>query len=91
VSLCLIVKTQTPVTGNGTQSIAWKINAETYRKRLEDAARRAAGIPDDDQAEGLQIYYGSMHDILSYPCEVRTVNSQASNDSHPVLRTATRP
>ncbi|KAG9122669.1 hypothetical protein FRC07_000860 [Ceratobasidium sp. 392] len=58
--------------GNGTQSIVWKINAETRRKSLEAAARREAGIPDDniDQTEdGLQIFYGSMHDILSYPCE----------------------
>ncbi|KAG9079644.1 hypothetical protein FRC06_007604, partial [Ceratobasidium sp. 370] len=37
--------------GNGTQSIAWKINADTRRKFLETAAKRAANIPDsnDDQ------------------------------------------
>ncbi|KAJ1303604.1 hypothetical protein OPQ81_011787 [Rhizoctonia solani] len=53
--------------GNGTQSITWKLNAETHRKQLETNARREAGILDDP--EGLQIYYGSIHDILSYPCE----------------------
>ncbi|CAE6404063.1 unnamed protein product [Rhizoctonia solani] len=53
--------------GNGTQSITWKLNAETHRKKLESEAQRAAGILDEP--EGLQIYYGSLHDILSYPCE----------------------
>ncbi|KAG8678866.1 hypothetical protein FRC09_019458, partial [Ceratobasidium sp. 395] len=58
--------------GNGTQSIAWKINAETRRKSLEATARREAGIPDngeDQTGDGLQMFYGSLHDILSYPCE----------------------
>ncbi|QRV77976.1 histone deacetylase family protein [Ceratobasidium sp. AG-Ba] len=58
--------------GNGTQSIAWKINAETHRKSLEANARRKAGVPEseEDRADdGLQICYGSLHDILSYPCE----------------------
>ncbi|KAI0667672.1 Arginase/deacetylase [Trametes maxima] len=49
--------------GNGTQAIAWGINEETYRKQLE----AEAGAPIDKP--GLQIYYGSIHDILSYPCE----------------------
>ncbi|CAE6488192.1 unnamed protein product [Rhizoctonia solani] len=53
--------------GNGTQSITWKLNAETHRKKLETEARRAAGI--DNEPDGLQIYYGSLHDVLSYPCE----------------------
>ncbi|CAE7215663.1 unnamed protein product, partial [Rhizoctonia solani] len=53
--------------GNGTQSVTWKLNAETHRKKLEAEARRAAGILDEP--EGLQIYYGSLHDVLSYPCE----------------------
>ncbi|CEL60429.1 histone deacetylase HOS3 [Rhizoctonia solani AG-1 IB] len=53
--------------GNGTQSVTWKLNAETHRKQLEAGARHAAGIPD--HPEGLQIYYGSLHDVLSYPCE----------------------
>ncbi len=50
-------------TGNGTQAIAWGINEETYRKQLE----AEQGAPADKP--GLQIYYGSIHDILSYPCE----------------------
>ncbi|QRV92794.1 histone deacetylase family protein [Ceratobasidium sp. AG-Ba] len=58
--------------GNGTQSIAWKINAETHRKSLEADARREAGVPESEEdgtENGLQIFYGSLHDILSYPCE----------------------
>lgn len=55
--------------GNGTQSIVWSINAETTRKDEEAAAQRAAGqIPPPS---GLKVFYGSVHDILSYPCEVR--------------------
>ncbi|KAL4249411.1 Histone deacetylase HD type 1 [Abortiporus biennis] len=50
--------------GNGTQSIAWQINEETYRVHLE----QEAGAPPTTKP-GPQIYYGSMHDILSYPCE----------------------
>lgn len=50
------------LTGNGTQAIAWQINEETYRKKLE----ADAGAPHEP---GLQVYYGSIHDILSYPCE----------------------
>ncbi|KAI0769127.1 Arginase/deacetylase [Trametes elegans] len=49
--------------GNGTQAVAWGINEETYRKQLE----AEHGAPDSKP--GLQIYYGSIHDILSYPCE----------------------
>ncbi|KAH9891788.1 Arginase/deacetylase [Cubamyces lactineus] len=49
--------------GNGTQSIAWSINEETYRQKLEMEHGAPASKP------GLQVYYGSLHDILSYPCE----------------------
>ncbi|KAI0632257.1 Arginase/deacetylase [Trametes polyzona] len=49
--------------GNGTQAIAWGINEETYRKKLEAEHGAPAGKP------GLQVFYGSLHDILSYPCE----------------------
>ncbi|CCL99724.1 uncharacterized protein FIBRA_01746 [Fibroporia radiculosa] len=49
--------------GNGTQSIAWQINEETYRQHLEEEADAPVGKP------GLQVYYGSIHDVLSYPCE----------------------
>ena len=53
--------------GNGTQSIAWQINEETYRLTLESEHDKEAG----SQKPGLKIYYSSLHDILSYPCEVR--------------------
>ncbi|KAK0493350.1 histone deacetylase complex protein [Armillaria luteobubalina] len=49
--------------GNGTQSIVWQINEESYRKTLESEG----GAPDIKP--GPRIYYGSIHDILSYPCE----------------------
>ncbi|KAG6824643.1 hypothetical protein H0H93_001786 [Arthromyces matolae] len=51
-------------TGNGTQSIVWQINEETYRQKLETEA----GAPPPSKP-GLQVYYGSLHDILSFPCE----------------------
>ena len=49
--------------GNGTQSIAWQINEETYRHQLEAEGGAPPGKP------GLKVYYGSIHDVLSYPCE----------------------
>ncbi|KAJ8520922.1 hypothetical protein ONZ45_g2281 [Pleurotus djamor] len=49
--------------GNGTQSIAWQINEETYRQTLESEG----GAPSTKL--GPKVYYGSLHDILSYPCE----------------------
>ncbi|KAF9483589.1 histone deacetylase complex protein [Pholiota conissans] len=49
--------------GNGTQSIVWQINEETYRQTLESKG----GSPN--AVTGPQIYYGSIHDVLSYPCE----------------------
>ncbi|KAG9013540.1 hypothetical protein FRB94_002134 [Tulasnella sp. JGI-2019a] len=45
--------------GNGTQKLAWRINKETQRKDSE-------GSPEK---RGLKIFYGSLHDVLSYPCE----------------------
>jgi len=48
--------------GNGTQSIVWQINEEAYQSKL--AAE--AGAPSKPS---LQVYYGSVHDILSFPCE----------------------
>ncbi|KAF9451837.1 Arginase/deacetylase [Macrolepiota fuliginosa MF-IS2] len=50
--------------GNGMQSIVWSINEETYRQTLEVEA----GAPNPGKL-GPRIYYGSIHDILSYPCE----------------------
>ncbi|KAJ3516478.1 hypothetical protein NMY22_g14197 [Coprinellus aureogranulatus] len=49
--------------GNGTQSIVWQINEETYRQKLEQEAGAPSAKP------GAQVFYGSTHDILSYPCE----------------------
>jgi histone deacetylase HOS3 len=58
--------------GNGTQAIVWQINEESYRQKLEDDANPAA------TGEGrLQVFYGSIHDILSYPCEVRAERHRA--------------
>ena len=55
--------------GNGTQAIVWGINEEYHRKALE----LESSPPDQVSIEtGLQIYYGSLHDILSFPCEVST-------------------
>ncbi|KAJ7876377.1 histone deacetylase domain-containing protein [Mycena olivaceomarginata] len=48
--------------GNGTQSIVWQMNEETYRQTLETEGE----APPE---KGPQVYYGSVHDILSYPCE----------------------
>lgn len=56
--------------GNGTQSITWQINEETYRQKLE----ADHGAPPPTQPN-LQVYYGSIHDVLSYPCEVSSVIS----------------
>ncbi|KZP21521.1 Arginase/deacetylase [Athelia psychrophila] len=53
--------------GNGTQSIAWQINEETYRKTLESEALQEGGATP--HKPGLQVFYGSIHDVLSYPCE----------------------
>ncbi|OJA15834.1 hypothetical protein AZE42_04033 [Rhizopogon vesiculosus] len=54
--------------GNGTQSIAWQINEETYRQTLE-----SEHLPSEPNApppkHGPQIFYGSIHDVLSFPCE----------------------
>lgn len=48
--------------GNGTQSIVWQINEEAYRAKLE-------ADPGAPVKPSLQVYYGSVHDILSFPCE----------------------
>jgi hypothetical protein len=57
--------------GNGTQSIVWQINEEAYQTKL--AAE--AGAPPKP---GLHLYYGSVHDILSFPCEVKNTGSVIS-------------
>ncbi|KAF8120660.1 histone deacetylase domain-containing protein [Boletus edulis] len=49
--------------GNGTQSIVWQVNEETYQQTLESDSSKTAAKP------GPRIFYGSLHDILSFPCE----------------------
>ncbi|KAH7885576.1 arginase deacetylase [Phlebopus sp. FC_14] len=58
--------------GNGTQSIVWQINEETYRQTLE-SEEFFPGEPPPERP-GPQIYYGSLHDVLSFPCEDRKPN-----------------
>lgn len=50
--------------GNGTQKLAWRINEDTRRKELEE---------EPTEKRGLKVFYGSLHDVLSYPCEVHAV------------------
>ncbi|KAG2360657.1 Arginase/deacetylase [Suillus spraguei] len=54
--------------GNGTQSIAWQINEETYQQTLESEQSHSEpnALPP---TRGPQIFYGSIHDVLSFPCE----------------------
>ncbi|KAF9525850.1 histone deacetylase complex protein [Crepidotus variabilis] len=49
--------------GNGTQSITMQINEETYRQTLESEGAAPTS------KTGPEVFYGSIHDILSYPCE----------------------
>lgn len=44
----------------------WQINEETHLKSLETEGSQ---IDSPHTQDGFQIYYGSLHDILSYPCE----------------------
>lgn len=57
--------------GNGTQAIAWAINAETHRRKLAHQAQLLAEGKAEStfQPPTLQIFYASLHDILSFPCE----------------------
>lgn len=86
------------LSSDGTQAIAWRINAETVRHDLELEAknkmlraeqerrvrkqRRSGGGSGElyqgeehkDEHElpgkrGLKVFYGSIHDIESFPCE----------------------
>ncbi|KAJ3558957.1 hypothetical protein NM688_g627 [Phlebia brevispora] len=54
--------------GNGTQSLIWQINEESYRLKLEEEFR-VSSESNEKPKQGLQIFYGSLHDVLSYPCE----------------------
>ncbi|GAA5866398.1 hypothetical protein JCM1840_001303 [Sporobolomyces johnsonii] len=68
--------------GNGTQDIVWRLNAEAHRLlSAYDAAHSKSSSPckgspkkqqqdkEDERPRPLQIMYGSLHDIWSYPCE----------------------
>jgi hypothetical protein len=73
--------------GNGTQSLVWSINAEAERLELEDRARTAAAAEEGnlqprDTKRRLKMFYGSLHDILSYPCEVGFPALQPDRRSH---------
>jgi histone deacetylase HOS3 len=57
----------------------WQINEETHRQTLETEAQEGAV---SSTKPGLQVYYGSIHDILSYPCEVCTSYLAFSADSY---------
>ncbi|KAJ8591919.1 Arginase/deacetylase [Rhizopogon salebrosus TDB-379] len=54
--------------GNGTQSIIWQINEETYRQTLESEYSPSESNSPPSK-HGPQIFYGSIHDVLSFPCE----------------------
>ncbi|KAJ7788978.1 hypothetical protein B0H14DRAFT_2284065, partial [Mycena olivaceomarginata] len=54
--------TQLTYSGNGTQSIVWQMNQETYQQKLESEG----GAPTLNQ--GPQVYYGAQSTI-SYPYE----------------------
>ena len=58
--------------GNGTQSIVWQINEETYHQKLD-----TEGGETPPATPGMQVYYGSVHDVLSYPCEVTWPDASA--------------
>lgn len=62
--------------GNGTQSLAWRINEESFRRNLENKAKEEAvkwsegkGKEKEKEKKPLEIFYSSLHDIESYPCE----------------------
>ncbi|KAH8917590.1 Arginase/deacetylase, partial [Atractiella rhizophila] len=55
--------------GNGTQEVAWEIN----RRYTQAVSTAKKGTPkkgkEDTPKSVLQVFYGSLHDINSYPCE----------------------
>ncbi|KAK4055262.1 histone deacetylase [Microbotryomycetes sp. JL201] len=62
--------------GNGTQEIAWRINAEANDALLKMSAtprktspKKAGSDHLQTVPQSLQVFYGSLHDIYSYPCE----------------------
>ncbi|PWZ01950.1 Arginase/deacetylase, partial [Testicularia cyperi] len=53
--------------GNGTQSLAWRINSDA-NKHDEERAERITSLRHA-ALEPLRLFYGSIHDIESFPCE----------------------
>lgn len=63
--------------GNGTQALVMPLNAASY---AEDLAMAAGKPPSDMRGlkgprRGWKGFYGSVHDIYSYPCEVRILTT----------------
>lgn len=61
--------------GNGTQALVMPLNAAS---NMEDLAVAAGKPPSamrgrDGPRRGWKGFYGSVHDIYSYPCEVSAV------------------
>ncbi|PWN31491.1 Arginase/deacetylase, partial [Meira miltonrushii] len=54
--------------GDGTQSIVWRINEETSRLDADREARKNRWSTLLGR-RGLKMFYGSLHDIESFPCE----------------------
>jgi histone deacetylase HOS3 len=73
--------------GNGTQSIVWGINEETFRAEVETQGEEEGGNAEGASAGGqktppkLKVYYGSIHDVMSFPCEVSVDNAIVVNHS----------
>ncbi|ORY73395.1 histone deacetylase domain-domain-containing protein [Leucosporidium creatinivorum] len=57
--------------GNGTQDIVWRINKEAQRAAaaMSSSPRKGSPKKPSPPRRDLQIFYGSLHDIFSYPCE----------------------
>lgn len=57
------------------------MNEETYRQTLQHDCSESDVPPMES---GLQVYFGSLHDVLAYPCEVRHDFVQLTLDEHEV-------
>ncbi|GAA6059615.1 hypothetical protein JCM10212_005114 [Sporobolomyces blumeae] len=71
--------------GNGTQDIVWRLNAQANdvltkhreavelrsspRKSPKKGGQGLGDRPKSEEPKVLQVMYGSLHDILSFPCE----------------------
>ncbi|KAL7410441.1 histone deacetylase domain-containing protein, partial [Mrakia frigida] len=52
--------------GNGTQDIALRLNADTHHEELLIEGGKP---PAANGKRGMKVFYGSVHDIYSFPCE----------------------